>query len=118
EVTPSVTCIPATYWCRRLSVDCFQDGLRESQISSDALSSGEPEPGRRRAAATMFAHHVFVADDGKVSFNPAQRRTAGPLAPVRGQCGGTPHTTDRGSRSPPPTGSFIQFWPVRPDTGQ
>jgi hypothetical protein len=28
----------------------------------------------------MFAHHVFVADDGTVSINPAQRRTAGQLA--------------------------------------
>ena len=28
-------------------------------------------------AATMFAHHVFVADGGTVSSNPAQRRTAG-----------------------------------------
>jgi len=25
----------------------------------------------------MFAHHVFVTDDGKVSLNRAQKRTAG-----------------------------------------
>jgi hypothetical protein len=31
-------------------------------------------------AATMFAHHVFVADGGKVSLSRAQRRTPSHLA--------------------------------------
>jgi len=32
----------------------------------------------------MFAHHVFVADGGKVSVNPAQSRTAGSV-PVKAE---------------------------------
>jgi hypothetical protein len=38
-------------------------------------------------AATMFAHHVFVADGGKVSISRAQRRTASQLA-LRSRIGG------------------------------
>ena len=37
------------------------------QTPSSDLSFGEPEPGRRRTAAMMCAHDVFVADDGTVS---------------------------------------------------
>jgi hypothetical protein len=48
--------------------------------------SGEPESGRRRTAATMFAHHVFVAG-GKPSLNSARRRTASRL-PLRSRLGG------------------------------
>jgi hypothetical protein len=38
----------------------------------------------------MFAHHVFVADGGKVSLSRAQRRTAGQLA-LRSRIGGPDH---------------------------
>ena len=63
----------------------------------------------------MFAHHVFVADDGRVSPNPARKRTAGRSSPCR---------RDRRGRAPGPhlilkriavrTGSV----PIRIPTGQ
>jgi hypothetical protein len=42
----------------------------------------------------LFAHHVFVADGGKVSPNPAQRRTASQLA-LRSRIGGPDHAHAR-----------------------
>ena len=61
-----------------------------TRTSSAALSFRRAGTGRRRTAATMFAHHVFVADGGKVSLNPAQRRTVSQLA-LQSRIGGPDH---------------------------
>jgi hypothetical protein len=47
----------------------------------------------------LFAHHVFVADGGKVSLNPAQRRTASQLA-LRSRIGLPDHAYARDAISP------------------
>jgi hypothetical protein len=55
-----------------------------TQTSSAALSSGEPEQGSAAHTVTMFAHYVFVADDGKVCVESARRLTPGRLEPWLG----------------------------------